>query len=156
AGTPPLRRSHRFASVLVSRTPFTPEDLAAARKFVTERGFEILYFPDEPRQPIFSEAITTKNFDEFLDRYELDVRPTTDDRPFFFNTVWPRDFFRFWDEKPGRVGVQLLARVLLLVLGLVALFMFGPLFARKRSVLAALDSTARWSTLLYFGALGSG
>lgn len=156
AGTPPLRRSHRFASVIVSRRPFTPEELAKARKFVEERGFEILYFPDERRNPIFTEAITTKDLDGFLNNYEIDVRPTTDDKPFFFNTVWPRDFFRFWDEKPGRVGVQLLARVLLLVLGLVALFILAPLFLRKRSILAALDSSARWSTLVYFSALGAG
>ena len=156
AGTPPLRRSHRFASVVVSKEPFSAEDLAKARAFVQERGFDIIYFPDEPKDPVFSEAITTKEFDKFLAEYELDVTPTTDDRPFFFNTVWPRDFLRFWDEKPGRVGVHLLARVLLLVLGLVALFLIGPLLLRKRSALASLEGTARWSTLLYFGALGSG
>ena len=156
AGTPPLRRSHRFGSVIIGLQPFTPQEIAAARAFIEERGFEVIYLPGDPRHPVFSEAITTKDFDAFVDSYHVDVRPTTDDRPFFFNTVWPRDFLRFWDEKPGRVGVHLLARVLLLVLALVALFMFGPLFLRKRSALADLEGAARWSTLLYFGALGSG
>jgi hypothetical protein len=54
------------------------------------------------------------------------------------------------------MGVHLLARLLLIVIALVLLFMIVPLYLRRRSSLASLNSRARWSTLLYFGALGSG
>lgn len=158
AGTPPLRRGHRFASVIVSRQPFTDEEIAKAKAFVDERGFQVLYFPGMPVEPLFAKLATLPKADlqKFLDDYELDISPTTDDRPFFFNTVRPRDFFKIWDDKPGRVGVHLLAQVLIIVLVLVALFMLGPLYLRRRSALAGVAPKARWSTLLYFGALGSG
>ncbi len=156
AGTPRLRRDHRFASVIISMSPFTQEEIDKARQFVESRGFEVLYMPGNPRDPLFSKIITTPDLDAALADYELDITPTTDDRPFFFNTVWPRDFLKLWDEKPGRMGVHLLARLLLIVITLVALFMIVPLYVRRRSSLAALEPRGRWATLIYFGALGSG
>lgn len=158
AGTPPLRRSHRFASVIVSRSPFTEAELATAKAWVEERGFEVLYFPGMPVDPLFSKIATTPwdDLQAFFANYELDVSPTTDNRPFFFNTVRPRDFFKVWDDTPGRVGVHLLAQVLMIVVVLVSFFMLGPLYLRRRSALAAVEAKARWSTLGYFAALGSG
>jgi hypothetical protein len=158
AGTPPLRRSHRFASVIVSRAPFTDAELTAAKAWLDERGFQILYFPGMPVDPLFSK-IATEPWDQLQDffaNYEIDVSPTTDDRPFFFNTVRPGDFLKVWEDKPGRVGVHLLAQVLLIVLALVCLFMLGPLYLRNRSALTSVEPRARWSTLGYFAALGSG
>ena len=156
AGTPPLKRQHAFASVVVSMRPFTAGEIAKAKEFVDRLGFDVLYMPGNPKDPLFSEYITTKDVPGFLKRYDLDVSPTSDDRPFFFNSTKPRDFFRFWEEKPGRMGVQLLARLIFIVTALVACFIFVPLYARRRSALAVLDAKERWSTLLYFGALGSG
>ena len=158
AGTPPLRRSHRFASVIVSRQPFSPDEIARAKTFVDDRGFQVLYFPGMAEDPLFSKLATLPwdDLQSFLHSYELDISPTTDDRPFFFNTVRPRDFFKVWEDKPGRVGVHLLAQVLGIVLLLVMFFMLGPLYLRRRSALAAVEPKARWSTLLYFASLGSG
>jgi len=156
AGTPPLRRGHRFASVVISPTPFTPSDLEAVRAFTQDRGFDVLYMPGAPQDPLFSEVVTTPDLDAFLASYELDISPSTDDRPFFFNTVKPADFLRPWEDKPGRMGVQVLAQLVLVVGVLVALFMIVPLYARRRSVLAAVAPGARWATLLYFAALGAG
>jgi predicted membrane-bound spermidine synthase len=156
AGTPPLRRDHRFASVIIGLRPFTPEEIAKARQFAAANGFEVLYSPGDPRDPVFSEFITTPELDRVMANYEIDVTPTTDDRPFFFNTVWPSEFLNLWDEQPGRMGVHLLARLLLIVVGLVLSFIIVPLYLRRRSALANLDSRARWSTLIYFAALGSG
>lgn len=156
AGTPPLRRSHRFATVVVSKQPFTDEEIEKAKDFVESRGFTVLYFPGMPVDPHFSELILAKDLKPIFQANELDISPTTDDRPFFFNTVRPRDFFRVWDQKPGRVGVHLLAQVLVIVTVLVLLFMLGPLYLRRRSALAAVEAKARWSTLVYFGCLGAG
>jgi spermidine synthase len=155
-GTPPLRRGHRFASVVFSLQAFSEADVEAAQAFADRWGFETLYSPGMPRDPLFSEVVLTPDLPGFLDRYELDVSPSTDDRPFFFNTVKPGDFLRPWDDKPGRMGVQLLAQLVVVVSVLVALFMIVPLYVRRRSALAALEPRARWSTLLYFAALGAG
>lgn len=156
AGTPPLRRDHRFATVVIGKQPFTDEEIDRAKAFVESRGFTILYFPGMPVDPHFSELVLAKDLAPIFASSELDISPTTDDRPFFFNTVRPRDFFRVWDQKPGRVGVHLLAQVLVIVLALVMLFMLGPLYLRRRSALAAVEPKARWSTLVYFGCLGAG
>ena len=112
--------------------------------------------PGMARDPLLSEVVTTTDLPGFLERYELDVSPSTDDRPFFFNTVKPSDFLRPWQNKPGRMGVQLLAQLVFVVSALVALFMIVPLCVRRRSALAAIEPSARWATLFYFAALGAG
>jgi hypothetical protein len=156
AGTPPLNRGHRFASVVISKQPFTDAEIQAAREFIDRLGFQVLYLPGQPVDPIFSELITTNDPAGFFERYSFDVSPSTDDHPFFFNSVKPADFLRIWESSEGRMGVHGLARLGLVVLGLVALFLIGPLYLRRRSALTGLDPGARWSTLLYFGALGAG
>jgi spermidine synthase len=156
AGTPALRRGHRFASVVIGKQPFTEAEVAAAREFVERLGFKVLYLPGEPADPVFSELITTARPEGFFRRYPYDVRPSTDDHPFFFNTVKPKDFFKLAGPEGGRMGVHLLARLALVVSVLVVLFILGPLYLRRRSALAAVQPAARWSTLLYFGALGAG
>lgn len=157
AGTPALRRGHQFASVVIAKQPFTDEEVAAARDFITRLGFQVLYLPGEPVDPVFSELITTSDPAAFYRRYAFDVGPSTDDRPFFFNTVKPKDFVRWWASgEGGRMGVHLLARLGVVVTVLVTVFIIGPLYLRRRSALAAVEPAARWSTLLYFGALGAG
>lgn len=156
AGTPALRRGHRFASVVVGRQPFTDAEVATAREFVERLGFKVLYLPGEPADPVFSELITTAEPEAFFRRYPYDVRPSTDDHPFFFNTVKPKDFFKLAGPEGGRMGVHLLARLGIVVSVLVLLFILGPLYLRRRSALAAVQPVARWSTLLYFAALGAG
>src|SRR5205807_234416 len=85
--------------------------------------------------------------------YPQDVRPTTDDRPFFFHTTKLQDQFQVAFGRSMLFGNGLSALLTLMAISaaLVALFVIGPLLlargARARGWLA-------W--LVYFGSLGAG
>lgn len=90
----------------------------------------------------------------FLAAYPLEIRPATDDRPFFFNAYRLSDVLAGAlgpDEDPAAhyvLGIALLQLALLAVLLLVA-----PLLPRGR---AALRAAGAWRACAYFAALGLG
>jgi spermidine synthase len=97
-------RSWRTSTILVSKNPFTPEEISRAIRFCDERGFDLVYFAGmkaelanrydiegQPYDYLAARALTSGEADTFLRRYVFDVGPTSDDRPYFSH------FFR-WDK----------------------------------------------------------
>jgi spermidine synthase len=93
-------RYERVATFLFGRTPFTPEQVARIRRDAGQLGFEVLYAPnamkpdadesvdvDGTQTGDYARLITTGDRDRFYAAYHADIRPTTDDRPFFFHTT---------------------------------------------------------------------
>jgi hypothetical protein len=56
---------------------------------------EVVYVPGTTRDTPFRDLLTAADPDRFYDSYSFDVRPVSDNRPFFFYTVQPRDLWRF-------------------------------------------------------------
>ena len=56
----------------------------------------------------------------FYDSYPFDVRPVSDNRPFFFYTVQPRDLWRFLGSASRRNADFKVNRALPVLFGLVA------------------------------------
>ncbi|HEY6340489.1 MAG TPA: hypothetical protein VIY49_03280 [Bryobacteraceae bacterium] len=87
-------------TVVVSRQPFSKEDVARARELLRESRMDALYLPgdsaagDAPANP-FGELAVTPDPRAFFAHYRYDVSPVPDDRPFFFYTVQPRDLWNF-------------------------------------------------------------
>jgi hypothetical protein len=82
-------------TVLISRKPFTDSDLERARNVIRGGRMEAVYLPgDEPRNP-FGQLLQSKNLAAFYDEYAFDVSPVSDNQPFFFYTVQPRDVWSF-------------------------------------------------------------
>jgi len=94
-----LIRGWQTTTLLVGTKPFTAAQVAAIRRFSSERGFDIAYVPgitatdvnrinvlDRPY--LYDAAVALLGTEEerrtHLDRYKFDVSPTTDDRPYFF------------------------------------------------------------------------
>ncbi|MBI1791009.1 MAG: hypothetical protein HYR60_26055 [Acidobacteria bacterium] len=116
--------------------------------------------PDRHLPNAFTELLLSPDPGLFERRYRYDITPVSDNRPFFFYTVQPRDvwtFFRFASQDPadykinravpllfGLVGVSLLATLLTLAL--------PPLLLRSR--LPRVRGLRRF--LLYFVAIGAG
>jgi hypothetical protein len=101
-----LLRGWGTTTLLVRNGKIGAGEAAAVRAFARDRGFDIAYLPglaaeeanraNVLREPWFFEgarALAGPGRDNFLDRYKFDIRPTTDDRPYFF------DFFR-WRSLP--------------------------------------------------------
>jgi len=82
-------------TVLIGRHPLGAADLARLRAAARRGGFEIVYLPDEPAQNPFHELLRSPSRQAFLQSYRYDVSPVSDNRPFFFYTVQPRELWAF-------------------------------------------------------------
>lgn len=174
-------RHERVATFLMSKRPFTSEQVARLTSHADAMGFAVLYVPevhgaahgegvtplptqsgyDDPPEMLqsrtsagdYARFILAPDRQRFIDAYPVDIRPTTDDRPFFFHTTRLADQF---DVAFGRSmlfgnGLSALLTLFGISAALVALFVVAPLLmggGRPGS------GWARW--LAYFGALGAG
>jgi spermidine synthase len=82
-------------TVLVSRRPFTPTDVARAQALVSESKMETMYLPGVPSSNAFGQLLSSADPSAFWRSYRYDVSPVGDDRPFFFYTVQPHDLVDF-------------------------------------------------------------
>ncbi|HSB89769.1 MAG TPA: hypothetical protein VLD63_07060 [Anaerolineales bacterium] len=176
-GRPPLNgrvlafRSMRTATLMASPSTLLPQDLTTVRAFLNQNGYDPIYLPglrpDElnrhnqlPRD-VYHEMFVAllEDREATLRSYELDIRPATDDRPFYLQ------FFR-WRQTPeilaelGRTwqpfgGSGFL--VLVLLLGLIVAVSV-PLVAvpwrRLRTTARPPPSGSR--PVVYFAAIGFG
>lgn len=117
-----LISSGLVSTLLVGRDPLRPADSDALERVAKEKGFAVVVSPTHPTTATrLKEILSVKDRAE-LDRItllpELDFRPATDDRPFFFNVIRPR---ALWHPPPaltqGTIEGNLVAtRTLLLAL----------------------------------------
>jgi len=145
----------RIATFLLKKQPFTPEETRRLQELAHNLGFTVLYAPgasvDAPSD--YARLILASDRRQFIERYPLDISPTTDDRPFFFHTTRLADQFGVAFGRSMLFGNGLSALLTLMGISalLVALFIIGPLAA------AATRPARGWGTwLFYFGALGAG
>jgi spermidine synthase len=118
-------------TVLVARNPFTDADIAKAREAIAAGKMEALYFPGSQVKNPFHDLLLSPNPAEYEAAYLFDISPVTDNRPFFFYTVQPRDLWNYMrtasretaDFKINRAvpllfalaGISLVATILVLV-----------------------------------------
>jgi hypothetical protein len=85
------------ATLLLSRDPWTAEDMQQVRGAVATYGFKLLVAPGQPDDNPVLGLILDAPDRAALDRVTLgpalDLRPPTDDRPFFFNMLRARAWF---------------------------------------------------------------
>ena len=177
-------RSYQQMLILVRRTAFTADELHTVREFGKERRFDLVYLPDlQPDEvnvynvlpePLYSDAYaallradvspTAADRGRWIDAYAYDVRPLTDDRPFFGH------FFK-WRQLPEVLaaaghtwqpfgGAGYLVPLALLVLAVLAagLLILLPLALRQGDVRPDLfgHSAGGRRMLAYFALLGLG
>jgi spermidine synthase len=157
----------RVATFLLKKSPFTPDEIARLQRLSEQLRFRILYAPGAGR-PIappagewlegtetasYARLILAPDREQFYDQYAQDVRPTTDDRPFFFHTTKLEDQFDVAFGRAMLFGNGLSALLTLIGISgtLVLLFVVGPLIVSGGS---RPPGWLPW--LIYFGALGAG
>ena len=170
-----LVRGWNTATLVVKHGDFAAAELAAIRTFCDDRSLDVDYAPGLRREetnqfnvldePYLFDAATAllaggRTREDFFTRYKFNVRPATDERPYFFHS------FR-WSALPellqlrGRGGMPLLEwGYLVLVAGLaqalvasIALILLPLLFARRG---ASREREPTWRLVVYFGAIGLG
>jgi len=161
----------KIATFLLKKTAFTAQEIETLADAATRLGFAVLYLPGRPVQIFddkrddYARLLQARDRQAFYRQYPLDVTPTTDDRPFFFNTTKLRNhafvapFARAAGmavERPENPGAWatggLTALLVLLAIStiLTILFVVGPLAVTSRGALGP-----GWlRSLLYFACLG--
>jgi hypothetical protein len=169
-------RGIQTLTVLVKPSAWSPAELSALRQFANQRKYDLVWAPDiHPEETNrfnrlaesvyyerVSELLSSPQREEFYRAYAYDIRPGTDNHPFFFH-------FFTWKQMPdllaaygktmqpfGGSGYFILLALLGLVLLLSLLLIIAPLLFRKiqtgPGVLFQPVSLGR--VLVYFGSLG--
>jgi hypothetical protein len=169
-------RTLRTMTFLVGKRPFADQEITTVRDFLGQRGFDAVYFPgirteDLNQYNLLAEAIYHELFEQILadpetvyTDYRFDIRPATDNRPFFFH------YFK-WRQAPeiiaslgltwqpfGGSGYFVLVALLILVALASTVLILAPLLLRpkdksinKKSVMSPLW---RIRVFTYFACLG--
>jgi hypothetical protein len=171
AGRLLMIRGWQTTTLLVKNGPVTVQEVRRLREFCEALSFDVVWFPgigptdanvyNQLSEPWYYDgvrALLGPGRDEFVARYAFDIRPATDERPYFQN------FFRWsvlaqaWRGKDRGgmalleagylllVGTLLLALVAGLVLILLPLAVFTPL--------ARACGPLRWRVFAYFSGIG--
>jgi hypothetical protein len=155
----------RFAGNVYSRQPLDDEMRAMFGQAELNPVWRLKYLdgytgPDNPFAQL-AEAINAGTEEQFFDSYPYDVRPVSDDSPFFFNFHHWGDLFgsskikaKTWHELTGGpIGLKILFSLIVQTTVLVALLVLLPLLVLKRS---GLRSENAGRHLVYFLGLGAG
>jgi hypothetical protein len=82
-------------TVIFSRLPLSDEDVAHARQAFADAHLEAVYLPGDPPRNEFGQLLLAKDPPAWERAYRFDITPVSDNRPFFFYTVQPRDISAF-------------------------------------------------------------
>jgi hypothetical protein len=144
-------------TLLASRTPFTPADVARLREISRDLNFEIVLGPDGTADPVLQALTDGRDINGYAAAFPIDISPPTDDNPFFFQMLRLRDLtdiglMRGGKNQHNMQAVFVLGVLMLTVLGLGAACLTVPtLFAQPQVRLGEV----RWY-LVYFAAIGLG
>jgi spermidine synthase len=172
-------RSWKTATLLVSGSPFTAEEVKRAKRFCEERGFDVSFYPgmreeeanryDILQRPYYflgAQALLGPQADAFIRDYVFDVSPTDDDRPYFYHFLKLKRIKSLFQQLRSEWlpmvewgTIFVLATLVQASLCAVALILFPLLFLGRIQGISGLkkhlsEARAVFSTLAYFGAIG--
>jgi hypothetical protein len=147
-------------SILVSPSPFTPEDMRKTEDFIREMKMEeALYLPDKDTANPFNRLLRSSNPQDYQRAYPFDISPVSDNRPFFFYTVQPRDLWNFLairstniDHKINRAVPLVIGLAAVSIVATIVVLLLPPLVLRTRLP----PRKGVLTFLLYFLFIGAG
>ncbi len=166
-------RSFNMITILIKNQPFSNGELETIREFASERAFDLVYLPglrsDEVnRFNILSEPVYEQQFSKFLNaparqefynQYPFNVRPPSDDQPFFNHYFrWSqaeqviRELGKIW-QPFGGAGYFILLVLLLIAILLSIILVLLPAILNPH---APRDSPSQQAIplLIFFGCIG--
>jgi hypothetical protein len=168
-------RGYNTGTILIKNSPLSPADLATIREFTTSRAYDLTYvpgiqehetnqyniLPDSIYYHTYLSLLETLPSQSFFDSYAYDVRPPTDDHPFFGHYFkWSQtpqvlsSFGKAWLPFGGGGYFVILALLLLAILlaGVLILLPVGVWMLGRRN--QQQTSPFKFAYFLYFGLLG--
>jgi len=174
-----LIRSWQTSTLVIKNSAFNKQEIEQLKMFCKERAFDLAWYPamqaneankyNHLREPYFYQAAValldhkqSEGSESFMERYKFDLRPSTDDRPYFFH------FFK-WQVLPeilklrGQGGMPLLewgylvsiATFIQAIIVSIILILL-PLWALKRKSDNKKSRVSRLKVFTYFFAIGLG
>ncbi len=119
-------------TILVSKAPFTADDLAKINQAAAEMKFDVMLAPDRTLDDQLARIASGRDLETLTASFPLNIAPPTDDRPFFFHMLRLRDVFNRELWKQGIMthnmrAVNVLGTLLIVVVGLTVLCIVVPL-----------------------------
>jgi hypothetical protein len=167
-------RSFSTMLILAKQEPFNQPEIEAAKAFAQARQFDLVWYPGiRPGEANVANVLRRDRYHESFrqllsneqalwDRYEYDVAPPRDTRPFFFH------FFK-WEQTPtviallgrtwqpfGGSGYLILVALLVLTTALSLALLLVPAAAIRRRDSDRAARNNRAPPMVYFAALGLG
>ncbi len=165
-------RGMRTATIIAAHTPFSQAEMQFIRAFLERKGFDPIYLPDlQPHELNRYNQLPEDIYHEIylalletpqtaFNEYEFNLRPPTDDKPFFYH------FFRWrqtpevlaslgltWQPFGGSGYLVLLALLALMLVLAVPMIVLPAWVTRKRGRGDILPANR---AMLYFACLGAG
>ncbi len=156
--------SGRVATLLMSNRPLSGQDLFKLGTITTALGFEFLYVPGEPpRDAALRPALaarTPKDLAQLRNAEDLDISPTYDSAPFFFNSMRLRRLPQVLASLGAGGNLRAMAFLLCFFLAAAALLLgvvVLPLLMERRSTISARGTRGSLAAgVVYFVAIGLG
>jgi len=146
-------------TVIISRKPLSAVDAAKARAVFAAANMTAIYVPGDAALNEFGQLLLAKDPLAYERNYRFDITPVSDDRPFFFYTVQPRDVARFLldsaraaDVKVNVAVPKLFSALIVSVVAVAVILLLPPLVLGTK---LPHERSVR-SFLLYFLAIGAG
>ncbi|MBM4169415.1 MAG: spermidine synthase-like protein [Ignavibacteria bacterium] len=162
-------RSWGTVTFVVSRSRFNPDEIAAAREFCSSMLFDPALLPDiATRERVLHNAMTDDTFfilidfilsghrEIVLDRYDFDIRPATDERPFFSQFLRWRTIPHLREVYGDQAFPFLEIGYLVVVVTALQLLVISFLLIVLPLLKIGWRGRHKGWTLFYFGALGAG
>ena len=158
--------SNHIATLLISRQPFSPEDMAALKVLCADLQYAPVILPGgAPENAALRQLLAVRSEAELLQavaEMPLNYEPPTDSNPYFFNMLRLGHLTPILYSHPGVVRGNLIATVTLTAL-LLCLFAASiatialPLLIRTRTErVPDRPSRVSWPGALYFSLIGAG
>ncbi|MCU7796939.1 MAG: SAM-dependent methyltransferase [Candidatus Thiodiazotropha sp. (ex Myrtea spinifera)] len=169
-----LIRSWQTSTLLVKNGLFTKPDIAVIENFCNSRFFDLAYTHNltadksnrynRLKAPYFyqaTQAMATGKLESLYQRYKFNIRPATDDRPYFHHFFKWQSFIEAFQMR-GQGGMPLIewGYVVLVMTFLVTLIISSLLILLPLSllnpgrVIEKPTPIKRWRVLLYFFGIG--
>jgi hypothetical protein len=167
-------RSWGTISFFVKKSPYTHTDIEMLKEFTKELRFDLVHYPgikenetniynrfESPSYYRYCQNLLTPNRrEEFTDFYLYDIRPVSDDRPFFYN-FFKLDKIKATFQSLGQKllpffqGEFLLPLILIQATGVAFILILLPLLISKRKKRdMRLKHRATLNVFIYFGLIG--
>ena len=172
-------RGYNMATLLIKNEAFSHEELTIIYAFIDLQGFDLIYspvisqelinqhniLPDPIYWKTFSDFINTNSREQFYIDYEYDIRPPTDDKPYFSNYFkWTQinqiitEIGKYW-QPFGGAGFLVIIVLLFIAIFLSGILILLPVWTSHRRFSGGnkpgqTNRAFLFSILTYFAMLG--